>query len=234
MKWRMPTADDSLHGKGKVMNAPKVVLATRNAGKICELADSLRAFGLEVFGLEAFAGIEDVEETGVTFEENALLKACAVARYTGCIAVADDSGVELDALGGAPGVHSARYSDMRPLPPEAVDQALNKDERNNLVLLHELASVPDAKRTGRFVCAMSVCKPDGSHITLRADWEGRILYAPRGKNGFGYDPLFFDPEVGRTAAELNKEEKNARSHRGKALRKLLAIWPEFYVGGCRS
>jgi len=212
------------------MSLSKVVLATRNAGKIRELADVLRAFGLEILGLEAFPEMEAVEETGASFEENALLKARAVARYTGCIAVADDSGVEADALGGAPGVHSARYSDIRPLPPEAKHPALSRDERNNLVLLHELASVPDEKRTGRFVCAMSACKPDGSHIILRAVWEGRILRAPRGANGFGYDPLFFDPQTGRSAAELSTEEKNARSHRGGALRKLLAVWPEFYAG----
>ena len=211
------------------MSTPKIVLATRNAGKIRELADGLRAFGLEVFGLDAFPEMEDVEETGASFEENALLKARAVASHTGCIAVADDSGVEVDALGGAPGIHSARYSDMRPLPPEAMASTLSRDDRNNLVLLHELMEVPDEKRTGRFVCAMSACKPDGSSITLRAVWEGRILRAPRGTNGFGYDPLFFDPEAGRSAAELSKEEKNARSHRGSALRKLLALWPKFYA-----
>jgi len=209
------------------MSAPKVVLATRNAGKVRELADGLRAFGVELLGLEAFPEMEEVEETGASFEENSLLKARAVAGYTGCIAVADDSGLEADALGGMPGIYSARYSDMRPLPPELEAPALSKDERNNLVLLHELATLPDEKRTGRFVCAMSACKPDGTCVTLRAVWEGRILRAPRGMNGFGYDPLFFVPELGRTAAELGKEEKNAHSHRGKALKKLLAVWPEF-------
>jgi len=174
-----------------------------------------------------------VEEDGASFEENALLKACAVARYTGCVAIADDSGLEVDALNGAPGIYSARYSDMRPLPPEAEDPSFSRDERNNLVVLRELAAVPDAQRTGRFVCAMGACKPDGSSIALRAVWEGRIARAPRGTNGFGYDPLFFDPEAGRTAAELDTEEKNARSHRGKALRQLLTIWPEFYQERCR-
>jgi XTP/dITP diphosphohydrolase len=217
--------------KGQAMNAPKIVLATRNAGKIRELADGLRAFGLEVLGLDAFPEMEDVAETGVSFEENAFLKASAVARHTGCIAVADDSGVEVDALGGAPGIYSARYSDMRPCPPEGEDPALSRDDRNNLAVLHELVAVPDEKRTGRFVCAMCACKPDGSHIALRAVWEGRILRASRGTNGFGYDPLFFDPKVGRTAAELSREEKNERSHRGSALRKLLALWPDFYAGG---
>ena len=215
------------------MSAPIIVLATRNTGKIRELADGLRAFGLEVRGLDAFPGMEDVEEDGASFEENALLKACAVARYTGCVAIADDSGLEVDALNGAPGIYSARYSDMRPLPPEAEDPSFSRDERNNLVVLRELAAVPDAQRTGRFVCAMGACKPDGSSIALRAVWEGRIARAPRGTNGFGYDPLFFDPEAGRTAAELDTEEKNARSHRGKALRQLLTIWPEFYQERCR-
>ena len=217
------------HISGKTMSVPKIVLATRNAGKIRELADMLRAFGLELCGMDAFPEMEDVEESGASFEENALLKACAVARYTGCIAVADDSGLEVDVLGGAPGIYSARYSEMRPLPPEAENPAFSRDERNNVVLLHELAAVPDEKRTGRFVCAMSACKPDGSHITVRGAWEGRILRAPRGTQGFGYDPLFFDPTAGRSAAELDKEEKNARSHRGNALRKLLAVWPEFYA-----
>jgi XTP/dITP diphosphohydrolase len=211
------------------VNALKVVLATRNAGKIRELADGLRAFGFEALGLEAYPEMEDVEESGASFEENSLLKACAVARYTGCIAVADDSGLEVDALDGAPGIYSARYGDMRPLPPEAAEAAISRDERNNLTLLHELAGVPDALRTGRFVCAMSVCTPDGSSITVRAAWEGRVVREPRGMNGFGYDPLFFDPELGRTAAELDREEKNARSHRGKALGQLLALWPEFYA-----
>ena len=215
----------------KSVIAPKVVLATRNAGKIRELAETLRVFGLGVLGLEAFPGMEDVEETGASFEENALLKACAVARYTGYAAVADDSGLEADALDGAPGIYSARYSDMRPLPPELENPALSRDERNNLALLHALAAVPDAQRTGRFVCAMSACKPDGSSITLRAVWEGRIMWTPRGVQGFGYDPLFFDPELGRTAAELTTQEKNAYSHRGKALGELLALWPEFYAGG---
>jgi XTP/dITP diphosphohydrolase len=213
------------------MDAPKIVLATRNAGKIRELADGLRAFGLEVLGLDAFPGMQEVEETGLSFEENSLLKACAVARHSGYTAVADDSGLEADALDGAPGIYSARFSDLRPLPPDLERPALSKDERNILALLHALAAVPDEKRTGRFVCAMSACKPDGTRITLRAAWEGRILRAPRGTNGFGYDPLFFDPLVGRTAAELCKEEKNARSHRGAALRKLLAAWPAFYAGG---
>ena len=216
------------------MSAPKVVLATRNAGKVRELADGLRAFGLEVLGLEAFPGMEEVEETGASFEENALLKACAVARYTGCLAVADDSGLEADALDGAPGIYSAHYSDMQPLPPELENAALSKDERNNMTLLLALATVPDEKRTGRFVCAMSACKPDGSSIVLRAAWEGRILREPRGTQGFGYDPLFFDPELGRTAAELAMEEKNTHSHRGKALKKLLALWPEFYTGICKA
>jgi XTP/dITP diphosphohydrolase len=210
------------------MDAPKIVLATRNAGKIRELADGLRAFGLAVLGLDAFPGMEEVEETGLSFEENSLLKACAVARHTGRIAVADDSGLEADALDGAPGIYSARYSELRPLPPDLENPALSRDERNNLALLRALAAVPDEKRTGRFVCAMSACTPDGTGITRRAAWEGRILRAPRGINGFGYDPLFFDPETGRTAAELGKEEKNARSHRGKALKKLLAVWPECY------
>lgn len=207
----------------------QIVLATRNAGKIRELADALRAFGLDVLGLESFPELEEVEETGTSFEENALCKARIVAAATGRIAIADDSGLEVDALHGAPGIYSARFASLRPQPPDA-DPADNADARNNRVLLAELAATPEAQRTARFVCAMCASKPDAAHVTVRGAWEGRILSAPRGTNGFGYDPLFFDPEVNCTAAELNREEKNARSHRGKALRTLLAALPAFLSG----
>ncbi len=205
----------------------RIVLATRNAGKIRELKDALRAFGLEVIGLDHFPEMPEVEETGSSFEENALLKARFTAEYTGLMAAADDSGLETDALGGLPGVYSARFAELRPAPPDA-DPADDKDTRNIRVLLHELAAVPDSERTARFVCAMCACTPDGACLTVRGTWEGRILRVPRGTNGFGYDPVFFDPEPARTAAQLSREEKNARSHRGKALRALLAAWPDFH------
>jgi XTP/dITP diphosphohydrolase len=225
-KARAEAADFKKNGEGNA-DMPKIVLATRNAGKIRELADALRAFGLEALGLDRFPAATEVEESGASFEENALLKARAAALHSGLVAVADDSGLEVDALNGAPGVCSARFAAMRPTPPDA-DPADDRDMRNNRALLADLAAVPEAGRTARFVCAMCACKPDGRSVVVRGRWEGRILRAPRGANGFGYDPLFFDVELKRSAAELAPEEKNARSHRGGALRKLLAIWPEFY------
>ncbi len=200
-----------------------IVLATRNKGKIAELEHMLAGYGLTVLGLDAFPDIEEIEEDGVTFEENSLKKARTVAQLTGHIAVADDSGLEVDALGGAPGVYSARYSDDRPDLPGP-----SADDRNNQKLLEALAPVQDAKRTGRFRCVMSACAPDGTHIVAEGAWEGRIARDFRGDNGFGYDPLFIDPEDGRHSAELPKDEKNRRSHRGKALRALLAQWPDFW------
>lgn len=202
-----------------------VVLATRNPGKICELAEPLQAFGLNVLGLDAFPNMPEVEETGLTFEENALLKARTISQLTGLVAIADDSGLEVDALDGAPGVHSARYSnDMPDLPGET------KDERNIMKLLAALSSISLSQREARFRTVMAACTPQGASLVAQGQWEGRILYAPRGKNGFGYDPIFFDPEVGRTAAELSREEKMARSHRGKALVELLRLWPKFWEG----
>ncbi len=200
-----------------------IVLATRNAGKIRELSDSLSEFGLEVLGLESFPQLEDVEETGQTFEENSLLKAKTVAEALGLIAIADDSGLEVDALNGAPGVYSARYAeDLDPLPDET------KDARNIRKLLLSLEG--EENRLARFVCCMTACTPKGRHLTIRGTWEGNITKEPRGTQGFGYDPVFFDALLGRTAAELSKEEKNSRSHRGKALRELLEKWEEFYQG----
>ncbi len=203
--------------------ADTVVLATRNQGKVRELEEPLRAFGLRVVGLHAFPELPEVEETGATFEENALLKAKTVSRLTGLTAIADDSGLEVDALDGAPGVHSARYSDDMPDLPGGT-----KDMRNNLKLLAALSSVPLGRRSARFRSVIAVCTPEGKTLVTSGQWEGRIGYAPRGKNGFGYDPLFFDPEIGRTAAELTPEEKMARSHRGQALRELLRLWPSFW------
>ena len=189
-----------------------VVLATRNQGKVREMEEPLRAFGLRVVGLDAFPDLPEVAETGATFEENALLKARDVSRRTGLVAIADDSGLEVDALDGAPGVHSARYSDDMPdLPGDS------KDERNVMKLLAALSSARLWQRSARFRTVIAACTP-----------EGDTLVAPRGKNGFGYDPVFLDPELGRTAAELSREEKMARSHRGNALRELLRLWPAFW------
>lgn len=200
-----------------------VVLATRNKGKVREMEEPLRAFGLRVVGLDAFPDLPEVEETGATFEENALLKARDVARRTGLLAIADDSGLEVDALDGAPGVHSARYSDDMPnLPGES------KDERNIMKLLAALSSARLWQRSARFRTVIAACTPEGDTLVAPGAWEGSIACSPRGKNGFGYDPVFLDPELGRTAAELGAEEKMARSHRGNALRELLRLWPAFW------
>ena len=202
-----------------------VILASRNAGKIRELGELLAEYGMHVLGLDAFPGIGDIEETGVTFEENALIKARTVTQLTGHICIADDSGLEVDALNGAPGVYSARYSDdWHSLDGES------RDQRNTRKLLLTLSKLPDAPRSCRFVCCMAAVKPDflgGGELMVRGAWEGLVLDAPRGENGFGYDPVFFDPELGKSAAELSGPEKNARSHRGKALRLLMERWQEF-------
>lgn len=199
----------------------RIVLATHNAGKVRELADPLTSFGVEVVGLSEFPNIGDIEETGTTFEENALIKARTVAAMTGLVSVADDSGLEVEALSGAPGVYSARYSDdWESLPGES------RDARNIRKLLHEMAAVPEIRRGCRFVSCMAAVRPQ-KEMTVRGVWEGRILQAPQGSNGFGYDPVFWDAAIGKTAAELTRDEKNARSHRGNALRALLAQWKEF-------
>ncbi len=198
-----------------------VVLATRNKGKVAELSVLLGPFGLVVAGLDAFPQLGEIEETGATFAENALLKAAAVSGATGLVAVADDSGLEVDALGGAPGVYSARYSEEPDKPAT--------DGRNTAKVLAAMRGVPDGERSARFRCAMAAVAPDGRRVVAEAAWEGVLARAPAGANGFGYDPVFFDPELGLTAAEMSPEEKNARSHRGKACRKLLALWPAFWA-----
>jgi len=195
----------------------EIILATRNQGKITELAELLKGTGLAVLGLDAFPGAPEVEETGETFADNALLKARAIAAFTGITAVADDSGLVVDALSGAPGVRSARYAGE-----DATDAA------NNARLLRELSGVPPEKRTARFVCVMAAVSPRGEEIVVRGEWEGRVADKARGEGGFGYDPLFVDPVDGRHAAELPRDEKNRRSHRGAAMRALLRCWPDFW------
>ena len=198
------------------MTTPRtLILATRNQGKVRELRDPLARFGFDVQSLPE--DFPEIEENGTTFEENALIKARAVAEALGVTAAADDSGLEVDALGGAPGVYSARYSDDWP----AVEGE-SKDERNNRKLLTELEGVPAEKRTARFRCCMALVIPGGEEIVVSGAWEGSIGFKRAGSNGFGYDPLFIDPELEITGAELTREAKMVRSHRGKALSKLLA------------
>ena len=182
----------------------KVVLASKNAHKLQELQDILSAQGVEVI-LDSAAGVDvEVEETGTTFEENSLLKARAVMEASGLPAIADDSGLMVDALNGAPGVYSARYG----------GPGLDDAGRYRL-LLENMRGVLDRKC--RFVSAITLCMPSGDIVTARGECPGTLAYAPQGENGFGYDPIFFVPEKKKTFAQLTAEEKNAISHRGRAL-----------------
>ena len=181
----------------------KIIAATKNKNKLREFGEILKDF--EIISQEE-AGIDiDVEETGTTFEENSRLKAEAIFKATGIAAIADDSGLCVDALGGEPGVYSARYGG------EGLD-----DEGRVELLLKNMKNVPDEKRTARFVCVITMVNSDGI-ITARGECEGVINHAPKGENGFGYDPVFYMEEYGKTTAEMSPDEKNAVSHRGKAL-----------------
>ena len=195
------------------MTMQTVILATRNQGKVRELRSFLSAFGFDVQPLPD--DFPDIEETGSTFAENALLKAHAVAESLGLPAIADDSGLEVDALGGAPGVYSARYGDDIPLL-----EGESRDGRNNRKLLAQMEGVEDGMRGARFRCCMAFVQPGEDDIVACGSWEGQILRRPSGSNGFGYDPLFLDPELGMTGADMTREQKSARSHRGKAVRSL--------------
>lgn len=189
----------------------RAVLATGNAGKLRELRELLAGRGVDLEPQSAF-GIEPPPETGTSFVANALLKARHAAHLTGLSAIADDSGIEVDALGGRPGVHSARF---------AGEGA--SDEANLRRLLGELSAVPDARRSARYRCVIVFVRSreDSRPVIADGTWEGRIARAPRGTGGFGYDPVFEVPGTGRTAAELEPAEKNALGHRGQALRALL-------------
>ena len=189
------------------------VLATRNRGKLAELSVILADAGLhdEVLDLDD-VHVPDTRETGVTFEENALLKAREVVAGTGLPAIADDSGLVVDVLGGAPGVFSARWSGRH-----------GDDAANLRLLLAQLADVPAEHRTARFVCAAVAVWPDGREVVERGELHGTLTFAPRGSNGFGYDPIFEvqTPAGPRTTAELDAEQKHAISHRGRAFRALV-------------
>lgn len=189
----------------------ELVIATRNQGKLREIRRLLEATEVRVLGLDVFPDLPEVEEDGETFADNARKKAVTVARLTGRLTLADDSGLEVMHLGGAPGVRSARYAG-----------ANADDAANNRKLLAALAGVPRAGRRGAFVCAMALCGPDGGCRFFSGRLEGIIGEEPRGDGGFGYDPLFLVPEYGKTLAELPLEIKNRISHRGQALRQALA------------
>jgi XTP/dITP diphosphohydrolase len=188
---------------------PTVVLASGNTGKLQELAGILSPLGLELVSQAKFS-VPEVEETGLSFVENALLKARSAARCSGLAAIADDSGLEVDYLKGAPGIHSARYSG-------------EGDAGNNALLLAELTDVPEAQRCARFQCALVYLRHalDPMPLVCQASWEGRILDSPRGENGFGYDPLFYVLEHHCSSAELPPEVKNRISHRARASALLL-------------
>lgn len=193
----------------------KIVLATRNAHKVVELrqilADLVDEIGLEIVGVSEFPDVEDVVEDGVTFAENATLKAVAVARATGLPAIADDSGLAVDVLGGAPGIFSARWAG-----------AHGGDRANLDLLLSQLDDVRDEHRAAGFVCAAVLAMPDGRLFLREGQVRGTLTRAPRGTNGFGYDPILQVDGDTRTLAEYDSDQKNAISHRGKALRALAA------------
>ena len=196
----------------------RVLIATSNAGKLRDFAGAAAAHGIEIGGIPDFSSLPLVVEDGQTFEENARKKAEEYSEYVpGEIVVADDSGIEIDALGGAPGVHSARYAADEP----HLADANTDDELNNARVLRELKGVAREKRTGRFVCVLAAARDGKTLATFRGTAEGVILEAPRGTNGFGYDPLFYFPQIEKTFAELSAEEKAQYSHRGAAFREFL-------------
>ncbi len=185
----------------------EIIFATKNKGKIKEIKQILPSF--DILSMEDAGICIDIVEDGKTFIENAIKKASEIAKVSGKVTIADDSGLEIDFLDGKPGIHSARY----------LGENTPYLEKNNHIL-QEMENVPEQKRTARFVCAIAAVFPNGKILTAQDTIEGRIAYEQKGENGFGYDPIFFVPELGKTTAELSSEQKNAISHRGKALQKM--------------
>ena len=193
----------------------ELLVATTNPGKFAEVQAFLAKLPLQITSLKNLTNPPEVVENGRTFEENALKKARTLAEYSGLLTLADDSGLEVDALGGEPGIYSARYAG-----------AEGDDERNNQKLLGELTGVGEEQRTARFVCALALCAPQSQGMNewvVRQTCEGRIAFAPSGSHGFGYDPLFFYPPFGKTLGEIERDVKATVSHRGKALMKLAEV-----------
>lgn len=184
----------------------KIVFATTNEGKVKEIKEILGDFPIEVVSMKEMGITADIEENGTTFEENSLIKARALAKLTGLPALADDSGLEVDYLNGEPGIYSARY----------LGRDTDYDYKNNYII-DKLSGAKGEDRSARFVCVISLVLPDGREFVERGVVEGQIGYEQKGENGFGYDPIFYLPEYGKTSAELSPEEKNKISHRGKAL-----------------
>lgn len=183
-----------------------LIVATKNQGKLREFNQLLNPLGWTVQGLDSFPQLSEVIEDGETFEANALKKAREIGEALGCAVIADDSGLIVDALGGQPGIFSARYAGVP-----------SNDRKNNEKLLRELENVPDALRTAHFVCVLAFYQPGKPEWTVRGTCSGKIGYEPQGNQGFGYDPLFIVPELGKTMAELSSDIKNEISHRAKAM-----------------
>jgi XTP/dITP diphosphohydrolase len=193
----------------------ELLVATTNPGKFAEVQAFLANLPLRITSLKNLTNPPEVVENGRTFEENALKKARTLAEYSGLLTLADDSGLEVDALGGEPGIYSARYAGVE-----------GDDERNNQKLLGELTGVGEEQRTARFVCALALCAPQSQGMkewVVRQTCEGRIAFVPSGSHGFGYDPLFFYPPFGKTLGEIERDVKATVSHRGKALMKLAEV-----------
>lgn len=196
-----------------------IMIATNNQGKAKEFAALFEQAGYQIKTLADFPEIPEVAETGQTFAENACLKAETIAATLNIPVLADDSGLKVDALNGLPGVYSARFAGLQ-----------KSDAANNAKLLHELTDVPDEKRTAQFHCTLAFAAPAHETLVVSAEWPGVIGRIPRGDNGFGYDPLFFVPDLEKTAAELTGAEKNAISHRGQAMKKLAEVWQTWLEG----
>ncbi|MGA2978166.1 MAG: RdgB/HAM1 family non-canonical purine NTP pyrophosphatase [Terriglobales bacterium] len=205
------------------MTSRMVLVATSNAGKLRDFAGAAAPYGITIANVPHFSSLPQVVEDGATFEVNARKKAESYSLAApGELVLADDSGLEIDALGGAPGVHSARYAarDLQNNETHTAD-CNTGDEANNARVLREINGVPEEKRSARFVCVLAVARDGQTLRTFRGTAEGVILEAPRGQNGFGYDPLFYFPQIGKTFAELSAKEKAQHSHRGAAFRRFL-------------
>ena len=198
------------------MEKIEVVIATRNSGKLREIQAILSPLGLKILSLRDFPEVPEIIEDGQTFEENAVKKAAAVSRQTGRVAIADDSGLAVDALQGRPGVFSSRYAGEKATDAERYQK-----------LLKEMTGTPQGKRGAAFICAMAVASPKGKVEVVEGECRGEIAFAPKGSHGFGYDPVFYLPEWGKTMAELDPEVKNRISHRAQALEKLKQVLPNF-------
>ena len=196
----------------------ELLVATTNRGKFAEVETYLKHLPLKILPLQSLENSPVVIEDGATYEENALKKATTLAEYSGYLTLADDSGLEVDALNGAPGIYSARYSGEE-----------GDDQKNNEQLLDAMKEVPEDRRTARFVCVLALCAPHSrkpkKKMVVRESCEGRIAFSPKGQNGFGYDPLFFYAPFGKTFGEIDRETKATVSHRGKALKKLAQNLP---------